>query len=188
MITPVMPMASDALSSAEHTTAVIPRSAPEMSHRPARWCRTAWCGAPIRIAMRSGLSSGRASVIWRARSQLTRAAAMSRLVDHRQRACASSRRREVHRRRQVLSDQRSVLVDRFRVTRLNRGGHAPVQLGAIGFKLRFVGHRTDQRMVKDILGLAGEPDLIDEFGCHQVSNRRFDPERSQQVQGRTASR
>ena len=41
--------------------------------------------------------------------------------------------------------------------------------------------------MKYIIGLAGEPDLIDKFGCHQVSNRRFDTERSQQVQGRSWS-
>ena len=39
-------------------------------------------------------------------------------------------------------------------------------------------------MVEPILGSAGKPDLIDEFGGHQVSNRRFNPKRSQQVQAK----
>ena len=58
----------------------------------------------------------------------------------------------------------------------------PVQLGAIGLELRLVGHRTNQRMVEHILGLAGEPDLIDELGRHQVVNDRFDAQHGQQVQ------
>ena len=76
---------------------------------------------------------------------------------------------------QMLGDQRRVLISRGRVSRLDRGGHPPVQFGAIRFELRFVGHRTDQRMMKDILGLAGEPDLIDKFGCHQSATTGSTP-------------
>ena len=57
-----------------------------------------------------------------------------------------------------------------------------MQLGAIGLELRFVGHRANQRMVEHILGLPGEPDLIDEFGRDQVVNDRFDAQRGQQVE------
>ncbi len=46
---------------------------------------------------------------------------------------------------------------------LDRGGQAPVHLGAIGFQLRFVGHRADQRMVERVLGARGEPHLIDQL-------------------------
>ena len=52
----------------------------------------------IRIAARSGSSAGSASATWRARSQLSRAAPMSRLVAQAPRACASRRRRADHRR------------------------------------------------------------------------------------------
>jgi hypothetical protein len=34
-------------------------------------------------------------------------------------------------------------------------------------------------MVEHILGLPGEPDLIDELGRHQVSNDRLDAQRGQ---------
>ena len=51
------------------------------------------------------------------------------------------------------------------------GGQAPMQLGAIGFQLRFVGHRTNHRVVERIFGLPGEPDLIDELRRHQVVER-----------------
>ena len=37
----------------------------------------------------------------------------------------------------------------------DRGGQAPVQLGAIGFQLRFVGHRADQRVAERVLGASG---------------------------------
>ena len=37
-------------------------------------------------------------------------------------------------------------------------------------------------MVKHILGLSGEPDLIDELSRQQVINDRFNPQRVQQVQ------
>ena len=37
-------------------------------------------------------------------------------------------------------------------------------------------------MVEHILGLSGEPDLIDELGRHQVINDRFDAQHGQQVE------
>ena len=55
----------------------------------------------------------------------------------------------------------------------------PVQLGAIRFELRFVGHGADQRMVEDILGLSSEGDLIDELATEQVLRGRIDPQRFQ---------
>jgi hypothetical protein len=38
---------------------------------------------------------------------------------------------------------------------LDRGGKAPVPLGAIGFQLRFVGHRADQRVAEGVLRRSG---------------------------------
>ena len=64
---------------------------------------------------------------------------------------------------QMLGNQRSVVVGRSGITLFDRGGQAPVQLGAIAFELGFVGHRANQRMVKHVLGLSGERDLIDEL-------------------------
>ena len=95
------------------TTRAVPRSG------TGRWfCATrqavphSMVRGAMRIAVRSGSSAGSASAIWRARSQLTRAAAMSRLVDHAagahvpavggvQIACGL----------QVLGDQRRVLIE-----------------------------------------------------------------------------
>ena len=51
-------------------------------HGPGRRCRTARRAAAMRIAVRSASSAGSASATWRARSQLARAAAMSRVVAH----------------------------------------------------------------------------------------------------------
>ena len=84
---------------------------------------------------------------------------------------------------QMFGDQRRVLVDRVRVTCFDRGGQPPMQLGAIGFELGFVGHRTNQRMVEHILGLSGEPDLIDELGRHQLVEDGFDPQRGRAGRG-----
>ena len=75
---------------------------------------------------------------------------------------------------QVFGDQSRVLVDRCGVRCFDRGGHAPVQLGTIRLELRLVGHRANQRMVEHILGLAGELDLIDELGRHQIGDDGFD--------------
>ena len=82
---------------------------------------------------------------------------------------------------QMLGDQRCVLVQRVRVTLLDRGRQPPVQLRTIGFELRFVGHRADQRMMKFILGLAGEPHLIDKLAHDQIINGGFDTRGGQQV-------
>jgi hypothetical protein len=65
---------------------------------------------------------------------------------------------------QMFGDQRRVLVCRGRVTRLDRRRDAPMQLGSIRLELSLVGHRADQRVVEHILGLSGEPDLINELG------------------------
>ena len=110
----------------------------------------------MRIDNWSGSSSGSASAIRRARSQLTRAAAMSRLADHvPARMCQPYAACSSPAASQMFGDQRRVLLHRIRVTLLDRGGQAPVQLGAIGFQLRFVGHRADQRVVEGVLGAAG---------------------------------
>ena len=56
---------------------------------------------------------------------------------------------------QMFGHQRRVLLHRRRLTLLNRGGHAPVPLGAIGCQLRFVGHRADQRVAEGVLRRLG---------------------------------
>ena len=48
------------------------------------------------------------------------------------------------------------------------GGHPPVQCCAIRLELRLVGHCANQRMVKHILGLSVESDLLDELAAKQV--------------------
>ena len=143
----------------------------------------------MRIAVRSGSSAGSASATRRARSQLS----------PRRRDVAVGRPRsgahvpavsgvQITGGLQMLGDQRGVLVGRVRVTFFDRGGHPPVQLGAIGFELRFVGHRADQRMVEHILGLPGEPDLIDELGRRPSRQRPVRRPARSAGRGRTASR
>jgi hypothetical protein len=88
---------------------------------------------------------------------------------------------QIARRFEVFGDQSGVFADQVGVALLDGGGQPPVQLRTIRLELRFVGHRANQRMVKHILCLAGEPDLIDELGRHQVSNDRFDAQLSQQI-------
>ena len=129
----------------------------------------------MRIAVRSGSLAGSASATRRARSQLIRAARISRLLDQAPaRMC------------QAYADRRSPAASRCSAIRaafsptdvvvalFDDGGEPPVHLGAVRLELGFVGHRANQRMVKHILGLAGERDLIDELGRHQVGNDGFD--------------
>ena len=89
---------------------------------------------------------------------------------------------------QVLGNQGGILVERSGVALFDRGGRPPVQLSAIGFELRLVGDRANQRVVEDIVRLASEADLIDEFGLDQLVNDRFDAECGQQVECQSASR
>ncbi len=65
-------------------------------------------------------------------------------------------------------------------TLLDRGGQAPVPLGAIGFQLRFVGHRADQRMAEGVLGARGEPHLIDQLRAQRLVEHRIDAQRGEQ--------
>ena len=81
---PVMPMASETLSPAALHNSRSSAKRPRLSWT-ARACKSV-AHSMVRGAMRidswSGSSAGSASAIWRARSQLSRAAARSRLVDH----------------------------------------------------------------------------------------------------------
>ena len=186
-----MPMASDALSPAavHNSPQFVKAVAGDMSHGLARRSPHSMVRGAMRMAARSGSSAGSASAIWRARSQLSRAAAMSRLVAHVAGAHVPAVGGvQITGGLQMLGDQRRVLVGRVRVALFDRGGQPPMQLGAIGFELGFVGHRADQRVVEHILGPRGEPDLIDQLG-RRPSRRRRDqcPARSA-AQGRTASR
>ena len=81
---------------------------------------------------------------------------------------------QIARRFEVFGDQGGVFADRVVAALFDGGGEPPVHLGAIRLELSLVGDRTNQRMVEHILGLAGEFDLIDELGCHQVGNGGFD--------------
>ena len=54
-------------------------------------------------------------------------------------------------------------------------------LGAIGFQLRFVGHRADQRMSEGVLGARGEPHLIDQLRAEQLVEHRIDAQRDEQL-------
>ena len=85
-------------------------------------------------------------------------------------------RPQVARRFEMLGDQGGVFADRVVVALFDGGGEPPVHLGAIRLELSLVGDRANQRVVKHILGLADEFDLIDELGRHQVGNHRFDPQ------------
>ena len=88
---------------------------------------------------------------------------------------------------QVRGDQCGVLVDRFQLTAFDRGGQPPVQLRAVGFELRFVGHSADQRMAECVFGTRREPDLVDQFGLDQLVEARFDPQHGQQVDAETGA-
>ena len=129
----------------------------------------------MRIAVRSGSLAGSASATRRARSQLIRAARISRLLDQ-----APARMCQAYAaRRSPAASRCSAIRAAFSPTDVvvalfDGGGEPPVQLGAIRLELGFVGDRANQRMVEHILGLAGEFDLIDELGCHQVGNDGFD--------------
>ena len=137
----------------------------------------------MRIAVRSGSLAGSASATRRARSQLIRAARISRLLDQ-----APARMCQAYAaRRSPAASRCSAIRAAFSPTEsgsrcFDGGGEPPVQLGAIRLELRLVGDRANQRMVEHILGLSGEPDLIDELGRHQVGNDRFDAQLGQQVE------
>ena len=83
----------------------------------------------------------------------------------------------------MFGDQSRVFTDRVVIAYFDGRGEPPMHLGSIRLELSFVSHRANQRMVKHILGLAGEFHLIDELARHQVINDRFDVQHGQQVQG-----
>ena len=87
---------------------------------------------------------------------------------------AAIRGTQIARRFPVFGDQGGVFADRAVAAFFDGGGEPPVHLGAIRLELSLVGDRTNQRMVKHKLGSAGEFDLIDELGGHQVANDGFD--------------
>ena len=110
----------------------------------------------MRIDSWSGSSSGSRSAIRRARSQLTRAAPISRLADQ----VAGAQVPAVGGVQLAGGPRCSAISAAFSstdpgCTLLDRGGQAAVPLGAIGFQLRFVGHRADQRVAEGVLGGAG---------------------------------
>ena len=82
----------------------------------------------MRIAVRSGSLAGSASATRRARSQLIRAARISRLLDQAPaRMCQRIRGTQIARRFEVFGDQGGVFADRVGVALFDRGGEPPVQ-------------------------------------------------------------
>ncbi len=77
---------------------------------------------------------------------------------------------------QMFGDRRRVLLYRPRRRLLDRGGQAPVPLGAIGFQLRFIGDRANQRVAEGVLGARGKPHLIDQLSLEQLIEHRIDPQ------------
>ena len=177
-------MASETLSPAALHNSRSSAKRPRLSWT-ARACQSV-AHSMVRGAMRidswSGSSAGSASAIRRARSQLSRAAPRSRLVDHAPaRMCQPYAACSSPAASQVFGDQRRVLLHRAGRTLLDRGGQAPVPLGAIGFQLRFVGHRADQRVAEGVLGARGEPHLIDQLRAEQLVDHRIDAQRGEQL-------
>ena len=78
---------------------------------------------------------------------------------------------------EMFGDQRRVLLHRPPLRLLDRGGQAPMPLGAIGFQLRFVGHRADEWVTEGVLGARGEPHLIDQLRIEQLVEHRIGPQR-----------
>ena len=188
---PAMAMASETLSPAALHNSRSSSKRPRLSW-VARACQ-AVAHSMVRGAMRidnwPGSSAGSASAIRRARSQLTRAAAMSRLVDHAPArmcqpyaACSSP----AASRCSAISAAFSSTDPGVRL--LDRGGQAPVPFGAIGFQLRFVGHRADQRVAEGVLGAWGKPHLIDQLRTEQLVEHRIDPQRGEQLAPRSGRR
>ena len=158
MASPVMPMASETLSPAALHNSRSSAKRPRLSWT-ARSCQSV-AHSMVRGAMRidnwSGSSAGSRSAMRRARSQLTRAASRSRSADHAPArmcqpyaACSSP-----------AASRCSAISAAFSSTEPGSrswiaAASAPVPLGAIGFQLRFVGHRADQRMAEGVLGAVG---------------------------------
>ena len=76
--------------------------------------------------------------------------------------------REFARRLQMSGDQRRVLVGRGGVARLDGGREPGVGLHAGGGQLRFVGHRTHQRMTEAIALSRNEFGLVDQLRGHEL--------------------
>ena len=156
------------------TTAAVRRSGHrQRSHGLARRSRTTWCAG--RCAWLPGRGHRR---VMRRRSfgRAPNSVAPRRCRGWSptlRRACASRRRRADHRRppdarRSAPRSRRPIRGSRC----FDRGGQPPVQLGAIGFELGFVGHRTDQRMAERVLSRWGEADLIDQLDRGPIHRRQ----------------
>src|SRR6185295_5847014 len=164
-----MPMASDALSpAAVHNS----RNSSKRSPATLAWTRQAiphnMVRGAMRMAARCGSSAGSASAIVWARSQLSRAAAMARFGPRCGTHVPAVGGVQIPGGLQMFGNQGSVFVARFRLMAFDRGSQPPMQPSTIRLQLRLVGHRTNQWMVEHILGLSGEPDLVDQFGLDQL--------------------
>ena len=136
----------------------------------------------MRNAARCGSLSGSASATRRARSQFIRAARISRAADQLPaRICQVVSGTQISGGLQVLGDQGGVLVCRSDALSIS-AAKSPVQFRPIRFELRLVRHRPDERIAEDELGFAGESDLIDELGGHQVGRQLVRPRAVQQVE------
>ena len=117
----------------------------------------------------SGSASGNRSATSRACCQLARAAVMSRWVSHPPaRMYQLNAEWQITRRFEVFGYQSGVFVGRFRLALFDRGGQAPVQLGAVRLELRFIGHGANQRMPERIFDPRGEPDLVDQLTLDEL--------------------
>ena len=131
-----MPMASDALSpAAAHNCRNSSKRSPEMSTCTRQAGRTTWCGGDAH-RVPSGSSSGSASAIL-ARALPTQPRRADVAVGRPRRGAhvPVEGGTQIPGGLQVFGDQRGVLLRRCRVTRLDCGRNAPVQLGAVGFEL-----------------------------------------------------
>jgi hypothetical protein len=85
---------------------------------------------------------------------------------------------------QVFSDQRRIRLDRIRITHFDDRRQPPMQLVSFGFQLSLIGHRADQRLMKDVLPWRRKTHesvlelsvdhLVDEFGLDEVVKHRLD--------------
>ncbi len=185
-----MPMASEALSPAAPHNSRSSANRPRLSS--AAGARKSVAHSMVRGAMRidnrSGSSAGSESAMRRARSQLSRAATDVAIGRPRCGAHVPAVGGvQLAGGLQMFGDQRRILVSRARIVLFDRSGQALVPLGAIGFQLRFVGHRADQRVVEGVLGTRGEPHLIDQLRADQLIEHRIDAQRSEQLRVKAGS-
>src|SRR6478736_5398318 len=172
MTMPAMPIARDVLSplrahNSRNCSKPVSATLPPVSHKvPHNALRAAIC-----IEIRAGSSGPSLPATWRARCQLVLAAARSRLVDHfPERTCqskAACRSPAASRCSAMSAAFWSVEPGLFSWIAT---ATPPVQLGPGCPELRLVRHRSDERMPERVLGVWGEPHLVDEIDSQQFGD------------------